>query len=88
MLPNSEQMVTEGQGKLINRRTKTAGKDYDRFFIYVPTEVARDGLFPFKEGDKVTMKIDAKNKRLIVQKAPADPENKQLIIKKTGKSVS
>lgn len=79
MIPNSEQMVTEGQGKLINRKTKTAGKDYDRFFIYVPTEVARDGLFPFKQGDKLTMKIDAKNKRLIVQKAPAQDvkENKK-----------
>ncbi len=79
MLPNSEQMVTEGQGRLINRKTKTANKDYDRFFIYVPTEVARDGLSPFKEGDKLTMKIDAKNKRLIVQKAQAQDvkENKK-----------
>ncbi|MFZ2410510.1 MAG: hypothetical protein WAW23_02960 [Candidatus Methanoperedens sp.] len=76
MIPNSEQMVVEGQGKLINRRTKTAGKDYDRFFIYVPTEVARDGLFPFKEGDKLTLKIDAKNKRLVVQKASAQDVRK------------
>lgn len=61
--------MIEGQGKLINRRTKTAGKDYDRFFIYVPTEVARDGTFPFQEGEKLTLKIDSKNKRLIIEKS-------------------
>jgi len=68
MIPNSEQMVVEGQGKLINRKTKTAGKEYDRCFFYVPTEVARDGLFPFKEGNKVTIKIDAKGKRIVVER--------------------
>ncbi len=60
--------MISGQGKLINRRTKTAGKEYDRFFIYVPTEVARDGLFPFKEGDKLTITVDVKNKRLVIEK--------------------
>lgn len=69
MIPKSEQMVVEGQGKLINRKTKTAGKEYDRFFFYVPTELARDGLFPFKEGDKVSIKIDAKGKRVIIENA-------------------
>lgn len=68
MIPDSEHKMIEGQGKLINRRTKTAGKDYDRFFIYVPTELARDGLFPFKEGDKVNLKIDRDKKRLIIEK--------------------
>lgn len=61
--------MISGQGKMINRRTKTAGKEYDRFFIYVPTEVARDGLFPFKEGDKLTIIVDTDNKRLIVEKS-------------------
>ncbi len=60
--------MISGQGKLINRRTKTAGKEYDRFFIYVPAEVARDGLFPFKEGEKLIITVDAENKRLIIGK--------------------
>jgi hypothetical protein len=72
MIPDSEQKMIEGQGKLINRRTKTAGKDYDRFFIYVPTELARDGLFPFKEGEKISLKIDSKNGRLLIEKAKHD----------------
>ena len=60
--------MISGQGRLINRRTKTAGKEYDRFFIYVPAEVARDGLFPFKEGEKLIITVDAENKRLIIEK--------------------
>ena len=54
---------------MINRRTKTAGKEYDRFFIYVPTEVARDGLFPFKEGEKLTIIVDTDNKRLVIERS-------------------
>jgi hypothetical protein len=50
-----------GVGTFINRRTKTGKKTYDRFFIYVPTEVARDGTFPFVEGEKVEIEIKGKN---------------------------
>jgi hypothetical protein len=67
--------MLEGQGKLINRKTKTAGKEYDRFFIYVPTEVARDGTFPFKEGEGLRIRIDAKGKRVVIEKVK--DENKK-----------
>jgi len=60
--------VLEGKGKFINRRTKTASKDYDRFFIYVPVEVARDSAFPFKPEDTVTLKIDRARNKLVVEK--------------------
>jgi len=58
-----------GDGKLINRPTTTGGKKYDKFFIYVPIEVARDSAFPFKPNDKVHVKIDQETKRLIIEKA-------------------
>ncbi len=61
--------VLEGKGKFINRPTVTGGKSYDKYFVYVPTEVARDGLFPFKVGDEVRIRIDSGKKRLIVEKA-------------------
>lgn len=67
MVLNCEQMVVEGIGKFINRKTKTAGETYDRFFFYVPTEVARDGLFPFKEGNKVVVRIE--DNRVVIDKA-------------------
>jgi len=67
MIPKCEQNMIEGHGRFTNRRTKTAGKDYDRFFIYVPTEVARDGTFPFKEGDLLIIKIESD--KLVIKKA-------------------
>jgi len=64
---NKATKMMKGIGTFINRRTKTGKKSYDRFFIYVPTEVARDGTFPFKEGDKVEVAI--KGKTVIITKA-------------------
>jgi len=58
--------MIEGKGRFINRPTKTGGKSYDKFYVYVPTEVARDGLFPLKEGDGVVVKIE--KKRWIITK--------------------
>ena len=58
--------MLKGKGKFTNRPTKTKGHTYDKFFIYVPTEVARDGTFPFKEGEEVALRIE--NKRVIIEK--------------------
>jgi len=58
--------VREGKGRFINRPTRTGGKTYDKFFVYVPTEVARDGTFPFKEGEEVHVKIE--NDKVVVEK--------------------
>ena len=60
--------MLEGEGKFINRPTQTGGKLYDKFFIYIPTEVARDGTFPFKKKDRVKVRIDAENPQLIIEK--------------------
>jgi hypothetical protein len=61
-------LVLEGKGKFLNRKTKTASKDYDKFFFYVPAEVARDGTFPFKPHDPVIVKIDVVKKRIVIEK--------------------
>ena len=58
--------MLKGMGRFINRPTKTGGKPYDKHFIYVPTEVARDSQFPFKPGEKVNVTIDGR--RLVVEK--------------------
>lgn len=54
-----------GIGKFTNRRTKTAGKEYDSFYIYVPAEVARDTSFPFKHNDRV--KVIISEGRVIIE---------------------
>lgn len=61
--------MIEGKGRFLNRKTKTAGGEYDKFFIYVPAEVARDGTFPFKPQDEVIVRIDKERKRLLIEKA-------------------
>lgn len=53
-------------GKVINRPTKTGGKTYDKYFIYIPTSVAKDSAFPFKPGEEVIIKIE--DDQLIIKK--------------------
>ena len=60
--------MIEAYGKLINRPTQTGGKIYDKFFVYVPIEVARDSAFPFKANERVKVKIDVENRRVIIEK--------------------
>jgi len=55
-----------GKGRFINRPSKTGKKFYDRFFVYVPTYVARDEDFPFKVGDEVVVKIE--KGKLVIEK--------------------
>ena len=47
----------EAKGRFINRPTSTGGKKYDKFFIYVPTELAKDSQFPFRSGDRVEISV-------------------------------
>ncbi len=60
-------MVTRARGRFINRPTKTGRGVYDKFFIYVPTELARDSSFPVKPGQEVEVQIDSAKGILVVQ---------------------
>lgn len=60
--------MIESKGRFINRPTTSKGRKYDKFFIYVPTEVARDSHFPFAEGEAVTIRMDLDKNRLLVSK--------------------
>jgi hypothetical protein len=64
--PNEDTKMQKGKGRFINRPTRTGGRTYDKFFVYIPTEVARDGTFPFKEGEEVIIRIDGR--RLVIEK--------------------
>lgn len=70
MMPMRDgKLVLKGEGRLINRPTKTGKQVCYKFFIYVPTEVARDSAFPFKSGDVVRIEVDPKRKELRVKRA-------------------
>ncbi len=60
-------LATKGLGKFVNRPTTTGGKKYDKFFVYVPTEVAKDSQFPFKPGQQVSVALDTRKSRLVVE---------------------
>ncbi len=60
--------MLESESKIVNRPTQTAGKQYDKFYIYVPTEVAKDSAFPFKADDRVRVRIDIGSKTLVIEK--------------------
>ncbi|HEV2120609.1 MAG TPA: hypothetical protein VGS11_10985 [Candidatus Bathyarchaeia archaeon] len=59
-------MAYKGLGRFVNRPTTTGGKRYDKFFVYVPTEVAKDSAFPFEAGDVVEVGIDPRKKQLSI----------------------
>jgi hypothetical protein len=58
--------MLEGIGKVIKRPTKTAGKTYDKYFIYIPASVAKDSAFPFSPGEKVVVRIEGE--RVVIEK--------------------
>ena len=59
-------LALKGKGRFVNRPTTTGGKKYDKFFLYLPTELVKDSQFPFKEGDLLEIEIDTKKRRLFV----------------------
>ena len=60
-------LAYKGVGKFVNRPTVTGGKKYDKFFVYVPTAVAKDSQFPFGTGDVVKVRIDLQRKRVVLE---------------------
>ena len=61
------QNVLKGKGRFFNSPSTSKGKKYDKFFVYIPTELARDSNCPLKDGDRVIVEI--KGKELIIRKA-------------------
>jgi hypothetical protein len=60
--------MLEAISKLLNRPTQTAGKQYDKYYIYIPTDLSRDSAFPFQKDEKLKIRIDKENNRLIIEK--------------------
>jgi hypothetical protein len=60
--------MKEGIGKFVNRGSASPKKTYDSFFLYFPSEVARDSNFPFESGEKVKVIIEPNTRRVILEK--------------------
>lgn len=61
-------LALQGKGRFINRPTTTGGKSYDKYFVYIPTELANDSQFPFKVGDILKISVSPKARRLVLEK--------------------
>jgi hypothetical protein len=55
--------MLESESKIINRPSTTAGKQYDKLFIYIPTDLSKDSAFPFQPNEKIKIKITQKKKK-------------------------
>lgn len=62
-------MVLRAKGKFVNRPTHTGGKKYDKFYIYLPTDLMNDSQFTFKPSDEIEMTVDVKQKTLVIRLA-------------------
>ena len=50
-------MVDKGEGRFYKSKFKVEGQEYERFLIHLPPKLAGDTAFPFKEGEKVEIRI-------------------------------
>lgn len=69
VLPN---LALTGKGKFINRPTSTGGKRYDKYFVYIPSDVANDSQFPLEAGDVITIKVDPRRGKISITKQRTD----------------
>jgi len=56
-----------GVGTVIGRKSVSKGREYARFWIYVPTKVSEDTAFPFEIGMPCLVEIDEERRQLIVK---------------------
>jgi hypothetical protein len=61
-------LALKGKGRFINRPTTTGGMKYDKYFVYIPTELANDSQFPFKVRDIVRISINTKARKVVLEK--------------------
>ncbi len=62
-------MTLKGKGRFVNRPTATGGRKYDKFFLYIPTDIVKDSQFIFKEGDEVEIMVDTKRRIIVASRA-------------------
>jgi hypothetical protein len=65
--PNDDGSILDARTELPHTRKPESAYMTSSSSIYL--RKLRDGLFPFHEGDEVTVKVDAKQKRVILEKS-------------------
>jgi len=50
----------------LRKKVHVSGNEY--YYIHIPAKLAHDSQFPFKEGDELTIYVDANSSKMIIQK--------------------
>ncbi|MHA1722512.1 MAG: hypothetical protein ACTSXW_05475 [Candidatus Baldrarchaeia archaeon] len=62
-------MLAKGVVRMVLEKETTITKEgRSGAKIYIPADIVKDSQFPFKIGEKVLLKIDTENNRLIIEK--------------------
>ncbi len=62
--------MKEGIGTISNRKYTRNGVTFDRYFIYVPLNVATDSQFPFEDNEKINIIIEPDKRSVRLEKIP------------------
>ncbi len=58
----------------LRKKVHVSGNEY--YYIHIPSKVAHDSQFPFREGDELMISVDVSSSRIIVQKIGNGSERK------------
>lgn len=50
----------------LRKKIHVSGNEY--YYIHVPSKLAHDSQFPFKEGDELRISVDTSRNRMIIEK--------------------
>jgi len=62
--------MLEGKTRLLNTKTRSQGRVYDRFLLHIPSNIARDSQFPFEAGEALRIEVNSRSKLITLSKAP------------------
>lgn len=67
-MKNHFTVMKQGIGTISNRKYTRNGVTLDRFFVYVPLNVATDSQFPFEHNEKINIIIEPDKRSVRLEK--------------------
>jgi len=58
--------MLESEARLLARIYTREDKTYERFWIYVPSKIAKDSQFPFEAGQTLNIEVDPKRSAVLL----------------------
>ncbi|MCL7384185.1 MAG: hypothetical protein LZ172_06870 [Thaumarchaeota archaeon] len=58
----------------IRKKIHVSGNEY--YYIHIPSKLAHDSQFPFKDGDELRIAVDVSRSRMIIEKIDSKKKQK------------